>query len=61
VRKLEKAGFTDVVAVDERIFSIDDLALYPLLPASLIERMRRLLPSERQSAVARSLVFTARR
>ncbi|HET8568004.1 MAG TPA: hypothetical protein VFM93_03335 [Candidatus Limnocylindria bacterium] len=60
-KKLERAGFTDIGAHDEIVFTIDDLARYPLFPASLIERMRRLLPPERQAAVARSLVFTARR
>lgn len=61
MRKLERAGFTDIEVLDERIFSIDDLARYPLFPPSLIENMRRLLPPERQAAVARSVVFTARR
>ena len=47
--------------LDERVFSIDDLARYPLFPPTLIENMRRLLTPERQQAVARSVVFTARK
>ena len=61
MRKLERAGFTGITVQDERVFSIDDLARYPLFPTSLIENMRRLLPPERRQAVARSVVFTARK
>lgn len=61
MRKLERAGFTRITVQDERVFSIDDLARYPLFPPSLIENMRRLLPPKRKSAVARSVVFTARK
>ena len=61
MRKLERAGFTGITVQDERMFSIDDLARYPLFPPSLIENMRHLLPPERQQAVARSVVFTARK
>ena len=61
MRKLERAGFADIEVLDERIVSMDDLARYPLFPPSLIENMRRLLSPERQAAVARSVVFTARR
>lgn len=61
MRKLERAGFADIKVLDERVFSIDDLARYPLFPPTLIENMRRLLTPERQQAVARSVVFTARK
>lgn len=60
-KKLTKAGFVDVATHDSRWLTVDDCARYPLFPAPLIERMRRLLPPERQEAVARSVVFTARR
>jgi hypothetical protein len=60
-RKIERAGFTDVRVHDSRWLTVDDCARYPLFPPPLIERMRRLLPAERQAAVARSVVFTARR
>jgi hypothetical protein len=46
---------------DARWLTVDDCARYPLFPPPLIERMRRLLSPERQSAVARSIVFTARK
>lgn len=59
MRKLERAGFTGITVQDERVFSIDDLARYPLFPPVLIGSMRRLLTPERQLAVARSVVFTA--
>ncbi len=60
MRKLQRAGFTDITALDERVLSIDDLARYPLFPPSLIANMRRLLSPQRLDAVARSVVFTAR-
>ncbi len=61
MRKLERAGFTDIAALDQRVLSIDDLARYPLFPPSLIANMRRLLSPQRLDAVARSVVFTARK
>lgn len=59
MQKLKRVGFTDIVALDERVFGIDDLTRYPLFTPSLIANMRRLLTPERQDAVARSVVFTA--
>jgi arsenite methyltransferase len=41
--------------------SVEDLALYPLFTSELIELMRTLIPSDRQHAVATSIVITARR
>jgi hypothetical protein len=60
-RKIERAGFTDLRVQDSRWLTVDDCERYPLFPPALIERMRRLLSAERQAAVARSVVFTARR
>lgn len=51
----------DIAALDSRWLTVDDVARYPLFPPALIERMRALLPPERQDAVARSVVFTARK
>jgi hypothetical protein len=51
----------DIATHDERWMTVDDCARYPLFPAALIERMRRILPAERRQRVARSLVFTARK
>jgi hypothetical protein len=61
VRKLEKAGFREVAVQDTRPMGIDDCARYPLFTLALIAAMRRLIRPERQDAVARSAVFTARR
>ncbi|HYZ19258.1 MAG TPA: hypothetical protein VE615_06920 [Gaiellaceae bacterium] len=41
--------------------SVDDLALYPLFTPELIRLMQRLIPPERQAAVATSIVLTAER
>ena len=41
--------------------SVDDLMLYPLFTAELIQLMRALIPPERQAAVATAVVITARR
>jgi len=61
VDKLEKAGFADVEIHQREPVSVDDLALYPLFTSELIELMRRLVPADRQGAVATSVVVTARR
>jgi hypothetical protein len=60
-RKLERAGFVDIATHDERWLTVDDCSRYPLFTPQLIERMRKLLTPERQRAVARSIVFTARK
>jgi arsenite methyltransferase len=60
-RKLGRAGFVDVSVHDSRWLTVDDCARYPLFPPPLIERMRELLSPERQLAVARSVVFAARK
>lgn len=61
VRKLEKAGFRDVEVVQREPLSIDDCALYPLFSAEVIDLMRRLIPAQRQHAVAISIVIRASR
>jgi hypothetical protein len=61
VEKLEKAGFGDIKVHHREPVSVDDLALYPLFTPELIQLMRRLIPAERQNAVATSVVITARR
>ena len=59
--KLKRAGFVDVATNDARWLTVDDCERYPLFNAALIQRMRQLLPPERQARVARSIVFTARK
>ena len=61
VDKLEKAGFGVIEVHQREPVSVDDLALYPLFTPDLIELMRKLIPPERQAAVATSVVITARR
>lgn len=61
MHKLKRAGFVEVAAVDARTLGIDDCERYPLFTPGLIAVMRRILPSERHGAVARSVVFLARK
>jgi arsenite methyltransferase len=60
-KKLEKAGFTDFRFSGRRAYSIDDCALFPLFTPELLALMRRVIPPERQSCVATSVVVQARR
>ena len=59
VRKLEKAGFSDIEVVEREPLSIDDCALYPLFPDDVIELMRRLIPGARHHAVAVAVIVRA--
>ena len=60
VEKLEKAGFGDLEVHQREAMSVDDLTIYPLFTDELIELMRTLILPERQTAVATSVVITAR-
>ncbi|HKG11204.1 MAG TPA: hypothetical protein VKB07_11585 [Gaiellaceae bacterium] len=60
VEKLERAGFGAITVHYRESVSVDDLALYPLFTTELLELMRKLIPQERQVAVATSIVITAR-
>jgi hypothetical protein len=60
VLKLERAGFTDVEIPARSPWGIDDLALSPLFTDELIDLMRRLLPPDKQHAVATAIVIKAR-
>jgi arsenite methyltransferase len=59
VRKLERAGFRGVEVLQHEPMSIDDCALYPLFSDDVIRLMRQLIPSEKHSAVAISVVIRA--
>ena len=61
VDKVEKAGFVEIEVHHREPASVDDLALYPLFTTELIQLMRTLIPADRRSAVATSIVLTARR
>jgi arsenite methyltransferase len=60
VEKLERAGFGNITIRERRPVSIDDLTLYPLFTDELIDLMRKLIPPDRQGAVATAIVVTAR-
>jgi hypothetical protein len=60
VRKLERAGFSEIAVHHREPMSVDGCALYPLFTDDLIELMRSLIPPEQQRAVATSIVVTAR-
>jgi arsenite methyltransferase len=61
VEKLEKAGFEELEVHHREPVSVDDLALFPLFTDELLDLMRRLIPPDRQSAVATAVVITAKR
>ena len=60
VEKLEKAGFSQIEIPVRMDWSVDECALYPLFTDELIELMRKLIPAEDQSRVAKSIVLKAR-
>jgi hypothetical protein len=60
VAKLGKAGFVDVEILERSPIGVEDCALYPLFTPDLLDLMRRLIPPERQTAVATSVVVRAR-
>ncbi|SNR28768.1 Methyltransferase domain-containing protein [Haloechinothrix alba] len=59
VTKLERAGFSGIEVLSREPMSIDDCALYPLFSDEVIRLMRELIPAERHSAVATSIVLAA--
>lgn len=61
VRKLEKAGFTDIEIVERTPMGVADCALYPLFTEQLLGLMRTLLPLDQQDRVATAIVLLARR
>jgi arsenite methyltransferase len=60
VEKLERAGFGEIAVRHREPVGVDDLALYPLFTAELLELMRKLIAPEKQDSVAVSVVITAR-
>ena len=58
-RKLDKAGFGEVQIVDRQPQSIDDLAVYPLFPAELLQLMRNCIPPGKHTRIATAIVVTA--
>jgi hypothetical protein len=60
-RKLGKVGFTDVRIGEKQPFGIDDAAIFPLFTDEVVGLMRKLIPPERQAAVAISVIARARK
>jgi arsenite methyltransferase len=58
-RKLERAGFGEIEIVDRRPQSIDDLALYPLFPAELLQLMRAYIHPGKHARIATAIVVKA--
>jgi hypothetical protein len=58
-RKIEKMGFADVWIGERLPFDIDRVTLFPLFTPAVVETMRRVLPPERQAAVATSVIAKA--
>ena len=46
---------------EELPFGVDECEQYPMFTPELIALMRRLIPSEKQATVARSVIFMARK
>jgi SAM-dependent methyltransferase len=59
VRKLTRVGFEQIEVVSREPLSIDDCALYPLFPDTLIRLMRELIPTKKHGSVAVSVVIKA--
>jgi len=59
VRKLAKAGLTDIAVIQREPLGIADCALYPLFSDEVIRLMTELLPAQRHGEVAVSIVVTA--
>ena len=59
VRRLGKAGFGEIQIVDRQPQSIDDLAVYPLFPAELLQLMRTHIPPAKHASVATAIVVKA--
>ncbi|WP_205324801.1 methyltransferase domain-containing protein [Glycomyces sp. YM15] len=60
VKKLAKAGFTEIELGERTPFGIDDIAVYPLFDDAVIELMRRTVPAGQQRRIATSVIAKAR-
>jgi hypothetical protein len=59
--KLHKAGFSAVWFGEKVPFGVDRAALFPLFTDEIVDLMRKLIPPERQRAVAISVIAKARK
>lgn len=60
VLKLQRVGFDEIEVVARLPFPLARAADYPLFTPDLVETMYRLIPVEKQSQVAVSMIFKAR-
>lgn len=61
VRKLERAGFSEIEVLERTPMGIEDCELYPLFTEELLATMRALIPPERLDRIAVCAVIRARR
>ncbi len=61
VKKLERAGFTEIEVFERTPLGIDDCALYPMFTEELLVTMRRLIPPDRLDRIAVCAIIRARR
>ncbi len=60
-KKIQQAGFVDLVISDHTPMGVDDVARYPLFTPALIKLMGEVIPVERQQRVATSVLARARK
>lgn len=59
MRKLRNIGFVEIQRGEELRYGIEECAQIPVFTSELLELMRRLIPRERWTHVARSVIFEA--
>jgi arsenite methyltransferase len=59
--KIERMGFTDVWIGERVPYGVEEAALYPLFTPEVIDLMRELIPPDRQTDVAVSVIARARK
>ncbi len=59
--KIQKMGFEDVWLGEHIPYGVEEAALYPLFTPALIDLMREVIPPDRQTSVAVSVIAKARK
>ncbi len=60
-KKIQQAGFVELVISDHTPMGVDEVALYPLFTPEVVQLMRDVIPAERQPRVATSVLARARK
>jgi arsenite methyltransferase len=60
-RKLARAGFADIEVTGHTRFTLEDVALYPLFTAEVMELLRQLLPNAVRQQLALGVIARSRR